>query len=289
MGMNMQEAPPRPAPENLAAVIQRVDADNAAPSLHPIPHGRVTCFSARSPEKDPPNEDALAVLATHGGAVVLAVADGMGGQASGDQAARITITAIRDAVAGIEADDAASETSRIRPAVLDGIEAANREVLALGVGAGATLAVAEVTGPSCRSYHVGDAAIVQMGQRGKVKYASIAHSPVGYAEAAGMLDPEAALHHEDRHFVSNHIGSPDMRIEIGPTLKLGRFDTLLLATDGLTDNVSLLEIVELLRAGPLEGAAKALAQTARGRMLDPEEGLPSKNDDMTFVAFRPEG
>ena len=37
---------------------------------------------------------------------------------------------------------------------------------------------------------------------------------------AGWLDEEEALHHEDRHIVSNMIGAPNMRIEIGSVVRL---------------------------------------------------------------------
>ena len=104
---------------------------------------------------------------------------------------------------------------------------------------------------------------------------------------AGVLDAADAMHHEDRHLVSNVIGAPEMRIEIGPSCKLDPRDTLLLASDGLCDNLHIEEIVERVRKGPLIAAADRLVSDARERMSQPQEGQPSKPDDLTFVAFRP--
>ena len=109
---------------------------------------------------------------------------------------------------------------------------------------------------------------------------------MGYAVEAGLLDELEAMYHEQRHVVSNVIGRPDMRIEIGSPLELAARDTLLVATDGLFDNLHLPEIVERLRKGALPAAVDELAGHSRQRMQEPTDGQPSKPDDLTLVAFR---
>ncbi len=125
-----------------------------------------------------------------------------------------------------------------------------------------------------------------MGQRGKVKLQTVSHSPVGYAVESGLIDQDEAMHHADRHLISNMVGSADMRIEVGPKRRLSPRDTLLLATDGLFDNLLAAEIVEYVRKGSLAHAADVLLATSRQRMAQPENGHPSKPDDLTFVMFR---
>ena len=49
----------------------------------------------------------------------------------------------------------------------------------------------------------------------------------------------------------NVIGSSDMRVEVGPALQLAARDTVLLASDGLFDNLYIDEIVDTIRRGPL--------------------------------------
>ncbi len=212
---------------------------------------------------------------------VLIVADGVGGHLRGAEASRIVIETLATTLRAATESGAA-----MRAAILDGIEASNRAVTALGVGAATTVAVAGVEGGFVRSYHVGDSMVLLVGQRGKRKLMTIAHSPIGYAVEAGVLDPEEALLHEDRHFVSNIVGSEEMRIDVGPPIPIAARDTLLLASDGLSDNLALPEIVATIRKGKLTRAAERLATTARARMAGSAEGEPSKPDDLTFALLR---
>ncbi len=80
--------------------------------------------------------------------------------------------------------------------------------------------------------------------------------------------------------VTDLLGAEDMRIEMGSALRLAPRDTVLLASDGLFDNLDAETIVDLVRAGPLERAAEALAESGRAAMA---QGKP---DDMTFILFR---
>jgi len=243
--------------------------------------GQVAVFSARSPEKESPNEDAAAVVAVNDHAAVLIVADGLGGSPAGQRASAL---AIEQMVAALR--ESAPDEPTLRAVVLNGIENANRAICELAVGAASTLAVAEVYGDTVRPYHVGDSMILLVGQRGRVKLQTVSHSPVGYAVESGMLDETEAMHHEDRHVVSNILGAPDMRIEIGSPVRMSPRDTLLLATDGLLDNLHTAEIIERSRKGPLPRAQTQLADDARRRMTTPQPGEPSKADDLTFVLFR---
>ncbi|MHC4091793.1 MAG: PP2C family protein-serine/threonine phosphatase, partial [Planctomycetota bacterium] len=180
----------------------------------------------------------------------------------------------------------ATEDDGLRSAILDGFERANERVVELGGGAATTLAAVEIDAATIRPYHVGDSMILAVGQRGKVKLHTVSHSPVGYAVEAGLLDAREAIHHEDRHVVSNIVGSAEMRIEVGRTLKLRPRDTVLVASDGLFDNLHLEEIVECIRKGPLQKAAERLAAAGRKRMEQAQEGHPSQPDDLTFVLYR---
>jgi len=249
--------------------------------VSPLNRGQVAIFSARSPDKESPNEDAAGVVPVDEQAAVLVVADGVGGSPAGQRASAL---AVEQMVAALR--ETAPDEPNLRAAVLDGIENANRAIGALGVGAASTLAVAEVWGETVRPYHVGDSMILLVGQRGKVKLQTLSHSPVGYAVESGMLDEAEAMHHEDRHVVSNLLGAPDMRIEIGSTIRLARYDTLVLATDGLLDNLHTEEIIHRVRKGPLKRSLRVLADDALRRMTAPQPGEPSKPDDLTFVLYR---
>ena len=62
-----------------------------------------------------------------------------------------------------------------------------------------------------------------------------------------------------------------------------------LASDGLSDNLHMDEIVATVRKGPLRATTRELARQALERMEGGREGEPSKPDDLTFVVFRPTG
>ena len=61
---------------------------------------------------------------------------------------------------------------------------------------------------------------------------------------------------------------------------------LLVATDGLFDNLHAAELVHRLRLGSLEQASRALLAECRERMLVAQDGRPSKPDDLTLIALR---
>lgn len=252
-----------------------------SPQLLDVAGGRVAVFSAAAPIGDKDNEDGAVAITAGTNRAVLAVADGLGGQRLGAEAAERALRALAERViAGASVDDG------LRSAILDGFERANERVGELGGGAATTLAAVEIDAATIRPYHVGDSMILVVGQRGKVKLHTVSHSPVAYAVEAGLLDAREAIHHEDRHLVSNIVGSAEMRIEVGRTLKLRPRDTVLVASDGLFDNLHLEEIVELVRKGPLQKAAQRLAVAGRKRMEQPQAGHPSQPDDLTFVLYR---
>jgi serine/threonine protein phosphatase PrpC len=249
--------------------------------------GAAAVFTNRSPQKETPNEDVAALWPTGTNSGALAVADGLGGHAGGERASRLAIETIQQTIqAAISLAEQPAPADLLRGAILNGIEAANGKVRELGTGAATTLALVEVQDRSIRAYHVGDSVILLCGQRGKLKMQTISHSPIGYAVEAGLMQEEDAIHHEERHVISNVIGSEQMRIEIGPPIEMAARDTLVIASDGLLDNLLPNEIVEFVRTGPLNLAVGALVAEAQRRMANQDGTAPCKPDDLTVIAYR---
>ena len=246
-----------------------------------LEQGDAVVLCAGNPDAETANEDAAVLIPLDARRAVLAVADGMGSGPAGERASTAAVDALTDSVLPPPPDDVA-----LRTAILNGFEQANERVLAIGGGAGTTLAVVEVDGMTIRPYHVGDSMILVIGQRGRIRLQTLPHSPTGYAVEAGLLDEADAIHHEDRHLVSNIVGHAEMRIDVGPVLPLQPRDTVVLGSDGLFDNLHLEEIVDHVRKGPLVEAAEQLGAQCRERMLRPASGEPSKADDLTFVLYR---
>ncbi len=253
--------------------------------------GLAVVASRSAPEKTTPNEDCAAIVPLGAEQVVLLVADGLGGHASGEIASRMAIEKMEESLRErAEESDGPLDAEQLRGGIIAGIERANQAVMELATGAGTTLCIAEIQGDTVRVYHIGDSVIMLVGQRGKIKFQTLAHSPIGYAIEAGLLDEADAMHHEERHLISNVLGSPEMRIEVGPPRKMSLRDTLILSSDGLLDNLLTNEIVERCRKGPLPAAVERLVADARHRMeVGPTGDHPSKPDDLTVVAFRRSG
>ncbi len=243
--------------------------------------GWLVAFTARAPDKQTENEDTVAIIPWGPEAAVLVVADGAGGLPAGKRASLMAVTALKDSL-----QVALEKTTLLRTAVLNGIEAANAAVRELGGGSATTLTVVTIEGRLARSYQIGDSEAIVVGQRGRIKLQTTAHSPTGFAVEAGFLDQREALHHAERHLVSNFIGTADMRIDVGAGVELDPRDTVIVASDGLMDNVHLDEIVELTRKGPLSRAADQVIDKAQRRMRDEKVGQPSKPDDLSLILFR---
>lgn len=247
-----------------------------------LPHGEVCVRSIRSPDKETDNEDSAAIIQLGDDSLVLAVADGVGGSAAGREASNATVRTLSRVLTKLR-----DETPQLRPAILDAVEAANKTVLGIARGAATTLVVAQLDATRLRSYHVGDSELLAVGQRGRIKQRVVPHSPTGFAVEAGLLDEDEAVQHDQRHVLFNVIGSSDMRVEVGPTLQLAVRDTVLLASDGLFDNLYIDEIVATIRSGPLTTAADRLVERVQARMQGAAADQPCKPDDLTVVLFRP--
>ena len=247
-----------------------------------LPHGEVCVRSMRSPDKQTENEDSAAVIQLGDDSLVLAVADGVGGSAAGREASNATVRTLSRLLRKLS-----DETAPLRPAILDAVEAANKTVLGLARGAATTLVVAQLDATRLQSYHVGDSELLTVGQRGRIKQRVVPHSPTGFAVEAGLLDEDEAVQHDQRHVLFNVIGSSDMRVEVGPALQLAARDTVLLASDGLFDNLYIDEIVDTIKSGPLVAAADRLVERVQARMKGSDKSDPCKPDDLTVVLFRP--
>jgi serine/threonine protein phosphatase PrpC len=243
--------------------------------------GTAVAYSCPDPDKETENEDSVAIVPYGPGAAVLVVADGAGGLPAGKRASLTAVTTLAQSLRA-----AMDKTMLLRTAILNGIEAANEAVLGLANGSATTMTVITIEGLLARSYQIGDSEAIIVGQRGVVKLQTTAHSPTGFAVEAGFLDEREALHHEARHLVSNFLGTSDMRIDVGALVKLKPRDTVLVASDGLVDNVHVDEIVECIRIGPLGDAAERAVDLARRRMSAFRDGQPSKPDDLSLILFR---
>ena len=247
---------------------------------HPL--GTLACAFVACEDKPNGNEDSAGIIPVADDCLALLVADGVGSAATPRKASNTVVETVRDALRGVEDEDA-----RVRTAILDGRELGNGKLRDLGTGAATTLIAVDIRDQQIRTFHIGDSAAWLVGQRGVIKYQTTPHSPVGFGVEAGLIKEHEALDHEDLHVISNVVGATDMRVEIGSKIPMAALDTLLVASDGLFDNVLSDEIIEIIRTGPVGGAAAQLCELAQQRMYNSTAGKPSKPDDFSAILFRP--
>ncbi len=241
--------------------------------------GEFAAYTCRSPDRPTENEDTVGWMTVDDNTGVLAVADGAGGMPAGAFASKLAVRTLFETIAESGLDS-------LLDSAIAGIGRANLAVIEEFGGSATTMTVLLMEGESIRALQVGDSEALLMGLRGKLKFNTIPQSPTGYAIEYGYLDEDTALFHPERHLVSNFVGTIDMRIEVGPVLSMSTYDTLVVATDGLTDNLFRQEIVELSRKGPLKKARESLVSLTQERMLVPSLGTPSKSDDLSLIVFR---
>ena len=243
------------------------------------------------------NEDGAAVIHCGPSDAVLVVADGMGGHPAGEQASRVALETFVRRLRVAREENAALDDA----VILDTIAEANRRIQETCAGSGTTIAVAHIHVDQVRFHHCGDSPGLLLGSQGDVKLRTVDHSPVGEAVEKGILTPEQGIRHADRHVISNYVGYPGTFVDSSPFVPLAPGDTVVLATDGLSDNLLDDEIAALAVHDAIDQAVCNLVAIAGARMEnrvariesgmpDPDpNALPGKPDDLTVVAYRHPG
>jgi len=262
-----------PSPRSLVLL---ADANLESPQSVALPCGQAVVFTRPHAGRTHGNEDALGIFQLEPDRVWLVVADGVGGLPRGREAATRVIEILGEPQS--QDNDSVIETR---------IQRANQVLLEQLPGSATTISIVEISQDSLTSYHAGDSAALVVGQRTRIKLKTQCHSPVGIAEANGLLDEKQALFHPRRHLLNNMVGDPALWLEKMGPLELAPRDTVLVASDGLWDNLFVSEVIEIIRAGPMLQAAQLLADTVMTRMSTPVAGVPSKPDDVSFILYRP--
>ncbi|MCE9530256.1 MAG: protein phosphatase 2C domain-containing protein [Planctomycetes bacterium] len=235
------------------------------------------------------NEDAIAVLHCMEARLedsddftVIVLADGMGGMASGEVAASMTIQTIRDfffqhppftdlMLSKTTPDSPKAEDSPLStPAevIQAALREANRRVWEQGQnnpeqrGMGCTAEVVLIDGKQVWIGHVGDSRTYHA-RHGRLIQVTHDQTLVSQLVALGQLTEAEASHHPQRSELQQAIGG---RRDVYPdqyTLTLETGDWLLVCTDGLSNQLKPAEIISIMHAaGSAEKAARRLVNHA---------------------------
>jgi len=242
------------------------------------------------------NEDRFAVSAfrlsqRNGTPVLLTVlCDGIGGHKAGEIAAELAVNNISHTIAE-------SDGKYPLEALEKGIQKANLAIFkesegdAGKQGMGSTVACAWVIGNRLFTATVGDSRIYLM-RNNSIRQISIDHTWIQDALESGLLTPDQIQGHPNRHVIRRYLGAPTppevdyrQRLAIGESDQdslenqgkpLHPDDRLLLCSDGLTDLVSDLEILNAFDQTGDEEAVKSLIDLANQR---------GGHDNITIVTF----
>lgn len=243
------------------------------------------------------NEDRFSVSAYQLGeqdqrrALLIVVADGVGGHQAGEIAAELAVEEISQRVAASDGSDpvatlcdaAVYASRKIRSRAL-----ANSEL----VGMAATCVCAWIIENQLYAVSVGDSRLYLL-RDGRFTQLTTDHTWIREALDGGFITTEEASRHPNQHVIRRYLGSqkpvePDTRLRLRPDesdaeaqanqgFKLDPGDIVLLCTDGLTDLVADEEIFAALQSSPLETALSGLVDLANQR---------GGHDNITVVAAR---
>jgi protein phosphatase len=252
--------------------------------VSPTPRTVAVAFSEAGLVR-PGNEDAFLAAADLG---VYAVADGMGGAACGEVAARMTVDAVRAAVEDPNAtwpsgSRGAPPAGSGLPLLVAGVERANARVHAAAAadrakaGMGSTFTGILFFDGGAAIAHVGDSRAWRL-RAGRLESLTVDHTLVREAVDGGEMTPEEARTSKYRHVITRAIGThPAIKVDRA-LLDVEAGDVYLLATDGLHGVVGDDEIAAILQAEPdLHRAASHLMVATF------DAGAP---DNVTLVLLR---
>jgi protein phosphatase len=193
------------------------------------------------------------------------VADGMGGHEGGQEASRIAVEAIEQTYAAATDGDP-------QAALVDAFKAAHQRIQQHAAahpaleGMGTTATAVVLLSSQLLYAHVGDSRLYLV--RGNtISRLTRDHSYVGRLVQSGVITPEEADKHPQRHILTAALGAgPEAEPEIGSGLiPVNAGDVVMVCTDGLWSLVTDEEIRQtVVQHAPLE-ACRALVEMAKRR------------------------
>jgi protein phosphatase len=235
----------------------------SAPARHAYPYRLAFAAATDKGRERPYNEDRYGAFADVG---LFIVADGMGGAAAGDVAARMAVDLVckpfadASAVTTIDTGAVARLVAAIEHANRCVYEAAERAPAWRGMGT--TIAAMLVRRERAALAHVGDSRIYRLRDR-RLAPLTEDHSLFNEFVRHGLANPDHPERFAHRNIVTRAIGAkPTVEVD-ARMIDIAPGDTLLLCSDGLSGVVAHAEIeASLLRHADPDNAAEDLIRRA---------------------------
>lgn len=198
--------------------------------------------------------------------ILMAVSDGMGGEAAGEVASALVVEALRQTLAAQKAEQGEARKEQIERAVAK----ANAEVWRAASapdkrGMGATLTAVFVEGTEAHIAVVGDSRAYLI-RNGRIRQMTRDQSFVQLLLESGVISEDEAANYPHRNVILQAMGQkPEVTVAIG-RLALRRGDILLLCSDGLSSKVQADEMRDIVQsASDIKEACKKLTDLANER------------------------
>ncbi len=193
------------------------------------------------------------------------VADGMGGHEGGQIASRIAVDTVQQSYSDLSDAGPQQHLLRAFRQAHNAIQQQARQSPYL-IGMGTTCTAFALVDSRLYYAHIGDSHLYLL-RAGKLKLLTRDHSLVARLIETGILRPEDAENHPQKHVLTAALGvsddiDPDYSVE---PVQLGKSDVLLICTDGLWGQMSDAEIQQALASQSPQDACRSLTQLARHR------------------------
>lgn len=204
------------------------------------------------------NEDAVGSRPFDDG-YLFALADGLGGHQAGEVASTLALEVLMREVA--PARGAGSTMKGLRRAV----QQANLEIYQKAItvpelrGMGTTLTASVVTGGTLIAAHIGDSRLYLLRDEA-LSQITKDHTSVWERVEYGILTPEEARTHPDRHTLTRYLGHDLIAAIDALTIGLRAGDVLVQCSDGVHDVLPEPEMMELVRQNRPEAACRGIVR-----------------------------
>ena len=240
---------------------------------------KFTIFQATRQGPRPYNQDRSAYSYSKE-ALLLILADGMGGHAQGDLATRITVKSMTESFQHMATPILANPFKFLYEHIRQIHETLYSEALARGMDETprTTVVAAVVQHNQLYCAHVGDSRLYHF-RAGKLQYRTKDHSKVQLMLEKGEIKESELATHPERNKIYNCLGSDTTpQIELSQKRLLVNGDTVFLCTDGIWSFVEDEELGNVLQQSSVIQAVPSILDIAESRC-----GL--NGDNMTALAF----
>lgn len=238
------------------------------------------CYSNMAhPERDPQSQDALCILADENGSdFIFAIADGAGGHRNPAEASS---GVLQELAKDLQDSDGSLD------AIVSSIESANSYIRQYFSQSHSTLVLGIFRSKTLRTIHIGDSKLVILGGRGKLKFETVGHNLQEICIESGLDTFVKDISDVPSHVVTNLMGSPHFKMEISPLVEIAPYDTIVMGSDGLFDNISLEEMSQFSNDLTIQPFAKKLHSLSQSRVKESLSGAEAyRPDDVAFIVCR---